>query len=83
MRTFNLGFASLFAVGAAYACYIIVTQIVRTLKTGEWRARGGIAYRSTSPKSFWFGVCLLSVFAAWIAVMATFLLIASFPNAYR
>jgi hypothetical protein len=75
---FKFGFAILFAAGAAYACRAIVAQIARTLATGEWHGRTGVAYRSATPKSFWFGVCALSVLATLITLAAAFLLIASF-----
>jgi hypothetical protein len=79
MLSFKLGFAILFAAGAIFSCRVIVNQILQALQTGHWRGRTGIAYRSRSPKTFWLGLCSLSIFAASIALAASFLLIAALP----
>jgi hypothetical protein len=80
MQLFKLVFAILFACGAAFTCRVIVGQIQQSFRQGYWRGRTGMAYRAASPKTFWFGMCGLSVLAASIAIAACFLLIAAIAS---
>ncbi|MGC1467590.1 MAG: hypothetical protein WA792_17875 [Pseudolabrys sp.] len=73
MLTFKLAFAILFACGAVFGCRVIIGQIRQSFQQGYWKGRTGVAYRASSPKSFWFGMCALSVLAFAIAVAACFL----------
>jgi hypothetical protein len=75
MRTFNLAVAIPFACATVFVCRVIIGQIRQSFGQGYWRGRTGVAYLATSPKTFWFGMCVLSIFAAGIAIAASFMLI--------
>jgi hypothetical protein len=71
VKSFRWDFAGLaiFLVPASvFSCVVFIKQIRRSLRTGYWRGRGGVAYRATSPKSFWFGIVCLSLGAAVTAL---------------
>jgi hypothetical protein len=76
MLTFKLAFGIFFVCGAVFACHAIIGQIRQSFHQGYCRGRTGVAYRATSPKTFWFGMCGLAFLAAFIAAGACFLLIA-------
>jgi hypothetical protein len=77
MQALKLAFVILFASGAVFAWHVIIGQIQQSLQQGYWRGRTGVAYRATSQKTFWFGMCVLSIFAAGIAIARGILLIAA------
>lgn len=77
MEIFKLAFAILFACGALFACRAISGQIRQSFRLGYWRGRTGVAYRAASPKTFWFGMCALSILVVMIVIATSFLLIAA------
>ena len=70
---FKLGNALVFAVGAVFSCAVIIKQIRQSVLLGALARSDWMAYRALSPKTFWFGMCLLSVLAIAIASAACFL----------
>jgi len=76
MLTFKLAFGIVFVCGAIFACHAVIGQIRQSFRQGYWRGRTGVAYRATSPKTFWFGMCSLAFLAAFMATGACFFLVA-------
>ena len=77
---FKFGFAILFALNTIYACYIIITkQILVALRTGQWRARTGVADRVQSPKTFWLFFSIGCLIVAGGVVASVALLISFIP----
>jgi hypothetical protein len=75
MFAVTLTFAILSSGLALFVCRIFVRQILLALRTGQWRARTGVADRSISPKTFWFFLFSASGYALAVAAAACFLFV--------
>jgi hypothetical protein len=67
--------ADMFGAVAIVVCtFVFAWVIVRAVRAGKWRYRGGIAYRETRPKLFWGIVTCAAIMEVFLIIICLVML---------